>query len=102
MGELKWNIGAEPVPTGSYAQQLLDGVAKLVRRPLRVIGARLVDIANRDALDIRLVQEMKHHAQALSADADERNVDLIAGRDMADATEDVSRDDRETQRGRAA
>src|SRR5580692_3852447 len=98
MAQLDGLIGAEPVPATIDAEQLPDGVAEFVRRPLGIIPTGFVDVADRDALHIRLVQEMQHHAQTLGADADESDVDLVAGRNISHAAQHPARNDREAHR----
>ena len=56
-----------------------------MRTPLRIIRARLIAVADRDALHVGLPQEMQHDPQTLGADADERDIDFVAGRNIAHA-----------------
>src|ERR1041384_8844455 len=97
MGELNRIVRAEPIPAGGDVQQVAYRVAEFVGVPLRVPGAGPVGVAHRHTLDIGLAQEAQHDALALCADSDERDVDLVAGRNIALAAEHVARDDREPQ-----
>ena len=69
-----------------------------MRFPLRVVGAAFVDIADRHALHIRFAQEVQHHAQTLVSYANERHVDLVAGRNISRATQHASRHDGKAHR----
>jgi hypothetical protein len=69
---------------------------------LRVIGAASVGIADGHALNVGVGQEMKHDAQALSADADESNIDLVARGNVAGSAQYATRNDGKTNRRRGA
>ena len=84
---------------GGDAEKIADGVAKLVRAPLRVVRTGFVDVADGDSLHVRLFEKMKHHAHALRANADEGEIEFVARRDIAEAAENVARHDGETKAG---
>jgi hypothetical protein len=66
--------------------------------PLWVIRAHFIGVTHRHALHIRLPQKVKHHAQTLRADANESNIDLVAGRNVPRAAQHPPRHDREANR----
>ena len=90
-------VRAQPIPATIHAKQTAYGFAKLVRIPLRIIVAGLVHVTNGNALHIGFAQKAKHHAQALSANADESHIDLVAGWNVAGAAEDATRHDAESK-----
>ncbi len=67
-----------------------------------MIRAALVRIADRHALYVGLLQEVKHHTQTLRAHADECHVDLVARRDVSRSAQHMTRHDREANRRRGA
>jgi hypothetical protein len=90
-------VWAQPIPAVINAKQAAHGFAKLVSIPLRIIVAGPVHVTNRNALHIGFVQKAKHHAQTLSANADESHIDFVAGWNVAGAAEDATRHDPESQ-----
>src|SRR5579863_859949 len=92
-------VGTEPVPTGAHSQQFLHGITELVGRPLRIVGTALVDVAHGDTLNVGFLKEMQHDAQTLRPDADESDVDFVAGRNESSAAQHSSRNDGESERG---
>ena len=64
-----------------------------------VVGAALVDIADSDALDVGLLQKMKHDTKALRTNADERDVDLVAWRNVTRAAEYSTRNNGKAEGG---
>src|SRR5690349_10727800 len=93
MRQLNGLVGAEPVPASVDAEQFADGIAKFVGVPLRVIRAGFIGIADGDALNVRFAQEVKHDAKTLSANADESDIDFVAGRNVSSAAQHASRND---------
>ena len=94
--QLKSLIGAEPIPTGVYADQFSYRFREFVGIPLRIVRAGLVGVANGHALDVRLFQEVQHDAQTLRAHTDEGDVHFIAGRYVAWAAANVPGNNRES------
>ena len=99
MRQLNRLIRAKPIPAAIDAQQFAHGIAEFMSIPLGMIGAAFVDVADGHALHVGLAQKVKHDAQALGADANERNVHLVAGRDIARATEHAARNNGKSERG---
>jgi len=98
MGQLNGLVGAEPIPAAIDAQQFPDGVAELMCVPLWVICADFIGVADRHTLYVGLPQKTKHDAQTLGPDSDERNIDLVAGRNIPGAAQHPARNDRKTNR----
>jgi hypothetical protein len=98
MGQLNGFVRTEPIPPAVDAEQFADGIAELVCVPLWVIRADFVGIADSHTLYVGLAQKAKHDAQTLGADADESNVDFIAGRNIFCAAQHATRNDRKTNR----
>src|SRR6266568_8101312 len=96
MGQLNGIVGTKPIPTAIDANQLADRIAELMGVPLRVIRAALIGIADSDALHVGFAQKVKHDAQTLRADADESNIDLVAGCNIPCAAQHPTRNDRKT------
>jgi hypothetical protein len=67
--------------------------------PLRVIRAGFIGIANGNGLNIGFAQEAKHDAEALCADADESDVNLVARWNVPYAAQHATRNDGKTHRG---
>ena len=101
MGQLQGLVGAEPIPATIDAQQFANGLAKLMRIPLRVIGAGPVGIADGDALHVGFTQKAQHDAQALRANADKRNIDLVARWNISRAAQHPTRYDGQAHRRRS-
>src|SRR5208283_1079335 len=93
MVQLNGLIGAEPFPAAIDTQQLAHGVTKLLGVPLWIIRAGFVAVAYRHALHVGFAQKMKHYAQTLGTDADERDVHLVTGWHIACATQHPARND---------
>jgi len=96
MSQLNGLIGTEPVPAGVDAEQFADRIAEFMSVPLRVIRAGFIGVADGDALNVGFAQKMKHDAQTLSANADESDVDFVAGRNISGAAQHASRNDGKT------
>ena len=62
-----------------------------------IVRAGFADVADSNALHVRLAQETQHDAQTLRADADESDVDLIAGRNESRAAQHPPRNDGEAK-----
>jgi len=58
-----------------------------------MVRAHLVYVTDGNALHIGLSQKLEHYPQTLRADADERHVDLVAGRNIADPAKHVTWND---------
>src|SRR6266480_2826630 len=101
MGQLKGLVGAEPIPAAIDAQQFAHGLTKLMRIPLRVIGAGPVGIADGDALHVGFTQKAQHDAQTLRANADKRNIDLVARWNISRAAQHATRYDGQAHRRRS-
>ena len=91
-------VRAEPIPPTIDAQQFADRIAKLMGFPLWMVRADLIRITDGDALHLGLAQKAEHDAQALRANADERNVDPIAGWNISCAAQHATRYYREAKR----
>src|SRR5262249_3964381 len=96
--ELNGLIRAEPIPARRNAEKVVGRICKFVLAPLRLVGARFVHVANGNALHVRFFQKMKHHAETLRADADEGDIDFVAGWDVADAAENATGNNGEAER----
>ena len=93
MRQLNRIVRAQPLPSGVDAEQPPDRRAELAGLILRMAAAAFVRIAHGHALDVRLAQEVDHHAQSLRPDADEGDVDLRARRDLSGSAQHAAGDD---------
>src|SRR5436305_841049 len=100
--QLNWLVGAEPVPSAIDAQEMANRLAEFMGIPLRIVRRAFRAIADGDALHIRLTKKVEHHSETLRANADECNVDAVAGRYVADATKNTARDNGKSQSGGCA
>src|SRR5690606_3499269 len=78
---------------GRVAEQLTNLALKLALAPLHIIAAPGVYVADRSHADVVALEQLHHHAQALRADADAGNLELVTGRGEAHAAEHVARND---------
>ena len=73
-----------------------------MRVPLRIIRTRLIAVTDRDSLHVGLAQKVEHDPQTLGSDADEGDVDLIAGRNITHAAQHAAGNNCESNRGRCS
>src|ERR671923_1134915 len=99
MRELNGLVGTEPIPAARHTQQFTHGITELVSGPLRIVRAAPVDIADRNPLHIRLVQEVQHDSQSLSSDTNEREVHFVTRGNVAGAAENTPGDNGESEHG---
>ena len=91
-----------PVLTPAFVtgtQQPPDGVQRRIRTVFGVLLAALVDVAHRNHLDLRALQQVHHDDHALAAHADGGQRDLVARRDKPRAAQHVPRNDGECRGG---
>jgi hypothetical protein len=98
MSQLNGLVRTKPIPPAVDGEQFADGIAELVCVPLWIIRAEFVGIADSHTLYVVFPQKAKHDAQTLGADANESNVDFIAGRNILCTAKHATRNDRKTNR----
>jgi hypothetical protein len=68
--------------------------------PLRIVCGGFIDVADGDTLNVWFLQEVKHDAKTLGADADESDIYLVARRNIAGAAQYVPRNNGKAKRRR--